>query len=812
MLKDLTKIKISGANFTEPTELAFFEPSYDKNQNEITTKGAFLYGRNGSGKSTIARAFKKLTGEEIPTISDVTVQDKDGHTFELTEEEKKHIFVFDEDFVDKNVRLQEDHLETIVMLGQEVDLSDKIKKAEEEEKAAREDMEAKEKEYKEYQTSENRKSPNFYIKKMRDNLQGDNNWAGRDRIINDARRNTAVSDNTYLQFLDANPQKTRDELLKDYYDGLERLNKAKNEASTIKEAVPSLQEDYLTYDDKEIQRLLAEKIEKPEFSEREKKILALVHECKTDEVNKRLGFLKDGESTECPYCFQPLSQEYKQSLISSYEKVLSKKVEEHQDSLQKHVIDEISIDLSPFSNLLGTDHYTDLIKTINKNIADNNKNLLEKKNHPYEPIIVNNKNINASLFQLKEDLMKLESARLSYNEEMKKTAPIRAELVRINKEIAYYDVIEDSKKHKEQEKKMEETKQLYNESITVWEQKTGIIENLNAQRRNIKLAVNYMNACMKYIFFAEDRLGIECENGVYKLRSHGKRVKPKDISVGERNIIGLSYFFTSILQGKEENDAYGEEFLLVIDDPVSSFDYENRVGILSFLRYILCRFLEGNRNTKALLMTHDIMTFFDFWKIFDEIRTNCNTLRETVNGREQVVYPNSTKINHFELAKNEISPFFPRRQEYTEIVKMIYEYASGQAVDEQHDLIIGNMMRQALEAYATFVYKKKIEDVSLDKDILNQLPEGYRPYYRNLMYRLVLHGGSHREEQVKAMQDFRFFGLISREEKVRTAKDILCFLFLLNRVHILKHLEGCKGNAKQTLTTWCNAINTGSTI
>ena len=43
---------------------------------------------------------------------------------------------------------------------------------------------------------------------------------------------------------------------------------------------------------------------------------------------------------------------------------------------------------------------------------------------------------------------------------------------------------------------------------------------------------------------------------------------------------------------REEKDAYDEEYLLVIDDPVSSYDFENRIGILSFLKYKLSMFLE----------------------------------------------------------------------------------------------------------------------------------------------------------------------------------------------------------------------------
>ena len=73
------------------------------------------------------------------------------------------------------------------------------------------------------------------------------------------------------------------------------------------------------------------------------------------------------------------------------------------------------------------------------------------------------------------------------------------------------------------------------------------------------------------------------------------------------------------------------------------------------------------------------------------------------------------------------------------------------------------------------------------------------------MYRLVLHGGSHKEEQIKTMNDFRFFSVITEEEKRRTAKDVLCFIYLLNGRHLLEHLSNCK-NVEQALKTWCTDI------
>ena len=95
-----------------------------------------LCGRNGSGKSTIARAFSKLKGNDEPTIQTAHLIDTHGSIITLTEQEKLYTFIFDEDFVNKNVRIADDGLEAIVMLGEQIELTDLIEIATRELKSA----------------------------------------------------------------------------------------------------------------------------------------------------------------------------------------------------------------------------------------------------------------------------------------------------------------------------------------------------------------------------------------------------------------------------------------------------------------------------------------------------------------------------------------------------------------------------------------------------------------------------------------------------------------------------------------------------
>ncbi|WP_303726370.1 AAA family ATPase [Anaerovibrio lipolyticus] len=315
------------------------------------------------------------------------------------------------------------------------------------------------------------------------------------------------------------------------------------------------------------------------------------------------------------------------------------------------------------------------------------------------------------------------------------------------------------------------------------------LELLNAKKKNIAVAEGQINRSLRYVFFSKERLQIHAKNEKYCLYSYGKSVKPENVSVGERNIIALCYFFTEIISNHGIEDGYSQEMIIVIDDPVSSFDFENKVGIMSLLKYKLNKIMTNNKNSQIIVLTHDMQCMFDLQKIFQEICKEGDGV--SFSGRE--------------LRNKRLDGFaFRSRHEYTELIKEMYNYASGEYEDKEY--VIGNVMRRVLEAFSTFLYRKSIDEVSCDKKILAELEDNeYIEYFDNLMYRLVLHGESHMEERVKALEDIDYLEFISEDAKKRTAQEILCFMYLLNKHHILAHLQNQK-DVENNLKKWCKKI------
>lgn len=206
MLKDIVGIEIQGGNFETVSDVLLFNPHDEKNNKNKKVKGTLVYGRNGAGKSTLAKSVKKAKGDIQDDINQAAFLDITNKPIVLSDEEKDCIFVFDEEYVDKNIKLRESGLNTIIMLGKQAEIEDQLKNAYKCLDIAKTDYESQNLVTQEYEDSGNEKSPRYYIKKMRLALQGDDCWSGRDKIIKEKRQNSTVKEDTYKQFLNIRQQ------------------------------------------------------------------------------------------------------------------------------------------------------------------------------------------------------------------------------------------------------------------------------------------------------------------------------------------------------------------------------------------------------------------------------------------------------------------------------------------------------------------------------------------------------------------------------------------------------------------------------
>lgn len=781
MISNLKGIQLQGRKFSSyPVDFCFWTTE--------NIRLSLVYGKNGSGKSTISEAFsclKKNDNEDFSCLNEITFD-----SCPLLEDDKQSIHVFNEKFIDSNIKIKEDGIDSIVMFGKQIDIDNQINETEKRLNTKKAEIESQNRIIINFLDATNSNSPAYYLNQCISELKRDNGWAGKERVLKSARVNSSVTQATITNIMNQyNTEKNLEELIQEYTEKKKLFDSVTSDSTEITQEVTLFN---FKETDSRAKTLLTRKIEQTELTEREKRIFSFIEKNGQELLTKAKLYFADEKSDFCPYCYQEIDRNYKSNLMDEFKKVLNKEVEDYQKELDTLKIKNLSFDLTPYAQIEQTVTQTVQLELdkVNRTIQNFNNIIEKRKNNVYQEFSEEEYNIyiENAIKPLNDALARLEEKRIEFNNLVNNKNTLKKELLNLNSQIANKQISENYSKYKQQLEKQE----TENTNFSALENEKSAIElelaNLNEQKKSIKIAQEHINYLLQYVFFSKDKLTIESHDGIYQIKSCGLPVKPNQISCGERNIMALCYYFTELFAGKEEAKIYSDANLLIIDDPVSSFDKENRVGVLSLLKYELQHFISGNPYTKVLIMTHDLMAFYDIEKIAQELSAQ-----------------NNCSYNFIELAQTGIKDFsFKKSNEYSKLLATIYNFAISPTENSEIEPYIGNTIRRVVEAYSTFIYKVGIDAISFDEEIISQIKNTkQQEYFSNLMYRILLNGESHSEEKVKSLEDF--CNGISPDEKNRIAKDILCFLYLLNPVHISKHLRGIT-DAENRIKEWCASL------
>ena len=172
-----------------------------------------------------------------------------------------------------------------------------------------------------------------------------------------------------------------------------------------------------------------------------------------------------------------------------------------------------------------------------------------------------------------------------------------------------------------------------------------------------------------------------------------------DISEGERNILALIYFLYSLLDEKE-NIKHDIE-LIIIDDPVSSLDENNKFILLQFLTELAEKVKQSkDKNKQLFLYTHSINDFINLTYNYKNDQKNAKLFR---------IFKSNHRSNLKPISKRILSPY-----------QLIYEdiYLFSQLTDDELNnesdetaIHIPNSMRRLLEDYCDF--RIGIKDVNI---------------------------------------------------------------------------------------------------
>lgn len=166
-------------------------------------------------------------------------------------------------------------------------------------------------------------------------------------------------------------------------------------------------------------------------------------------------------------------------------------------------------------------------------------------------------------------------------------------------------------------------------------------------------------------------------------------ITTKDLSEGECRLLGFLHFYYDLFDSADESIS-GDISLILIDDPITSMDLDNRYYLTELINKFIKRSIE--LNVQLFVFTHSSLDFHNFgysnkkhiqfWKV-----------RKSVQRKSEIVHVNPEDIQNYS-------------DYYQANFKDVYEFASlGRTKLPDTFIQFGNKARLVLESHARTHYK-----------------------------------------------------------------------------------------------------------
>lgn len=740
----------------------------ESNPDTEILRSMIIFGRNGTGKSTISKSISSLRdiSEDITLFNE---KNRVSTAINITDSDKETLFVYNEEFQNEKVTfIENERFEAIVLIDDQKDLMSKI---------ALNKSEVKRLESKLTQYNDALSTAESAIK---ENIVGSKKSRWRSVFSKLNNKNPYFNASLINRISCSVSSRPVVELGEDLSNLLKEIESAKSEKRINRYSEVEIPVNEI----KEKLKIISEPVSMIELTERENQIIEILGNNVDSSIEKTENLLK-GNSNNCPTCFQEINEDYKRDTLAQLKSVLKKQLLNNEISEHIECIDQV-IKISEL--IIAELDFVDLDKRIeedvrislNKSIEDLKlnlnlmiKNLKDKKSNVYRAFDFSDETVFKAKNAYDVSLSEYNRACDEYNIRFNKLDENIKEANKLNDKLAYKETENFCKElfeNREKVNKTEKSIEELNEKIVKDEQSV----------KNTTLALKNINKQLSRVFYESDRLKLEQEDGFYYVLSRGKRTKLSSLSTGERNAIGLCYFFSIVNQNQNVYNQYNLPLLIVLDDPVSSFDHEIKLGIYSLLRGEIEKIGIGNGNSKILILTHDSDVYYNCFKIFEDI---LDIDGKRVFKDNQIKLKQLNSMTGIETAEKE-------ENFYSTQLTKIYEFACIE--DEECDFAkdfspyIGNVMRRVLEAFSTFNYQKGISELSSNEVLLSESIEDkeVRELLKSHMYRLLLNGESHYSDKIYGITERDREVLLTIKQKIQTARFVLVLLYSLNSIHL----------------------------
>lgn len=666
-----------------------------------------FYGLNGSGKSTLSNLFSLLehpnADKRFPE-SKWTFELADGTNLsEVITESGLSIRVFDKAFVENNINWN-DIIKGILVVSDTK--KEEIKKRDQK----RVDLKA---------VAES-------VKKLETELNGDDKKKGKKGLIKENSNfltEAAKSIKEKFQLIDvkdthlANYNKTKlESALTDSKSLIQKKQFATIEIEKLSDSVKPQEKNELTTID------LASINQFEEANERLKSILnstvtSIVLEDLKDSPEKS-EWAKNGldlhqANDSCSFCGNKVTKERIEELNNHFSDSFKKLIERIDKAINW-------IETYEFSSLPNKDSFykeyqkdysklsKDIIEKIGpiKEVFETWKSLLdEKKKDPFtiqnnEIPLIDFKDI-VGLYNEVNVLIDTHNLKFKNLDSTIKVAKTQLETEYIKAEVKRYNYYQLKKDEEEKTNTLAQKKKDKDTLANDIEKLNKIIstEALGAEKFNTDL----------WKFLGRKDIALEPQtNGGYKIqRNKDPNTKGKLLSEGEKTAIAFVYFINKL----KEQDNKTDETIVVVDDPVSSFDSNNLFSSYSYLK------LNCNDAKQLFVLTHNFNYFRLVRDWFDTKNKKQREKHRKDNSKPESIcntYKLETSLNASSQRISEIvdadTTLLHYSSEYHYQFDKVIEYSKDAKIDLDKAYLCANAARKTTETFLKFKYPKKVND------------------------------------------------------------------------------------------------------
>lgn len=635
----------------------------------------FIYGSNGSGKTTVSNFISNPTDSKFTHCS---LQWKNGQYLET--------IVYNKEFKEKNFN-SSNSIKGVFTLGQATDEEIKI-------------IEEKKEELNQIKEQE------VIFKISLDRKVGTDKDEGEIQVLENKFQESCWTDlykkyeSTFNEAFDGvkRKQNFKEKILYEYENNgasLLKLDDLKDKAQTIFGEIPQKLDVISLFDNEMLNTIEVNKIWSMKIIGKfDVDIANLIQRLNiNDWVAQGKEYIQDNNI--CPFCQQ-------ETITSDFRTQL----ENYFDTTFIESIESIKLYKQQYDLLLGNiANQLNQIETTHKNIKNTKldiekfsiylKTLMSQLNSNKE--ILNNKIKEPSrvleLISTKEQFDNIKVLITTANENINKHNQIvenyQAEKTFLISSIWKFlihsfdvEIKEYIKNHNNLEKGIESLTKQYKEKQEAWKKLNNEIKELDKNITSVQPTIAEINKLLKFYGFLNFEIVPSDRNiNQYQIKREDGSLAQETLSEGEITFITFLYYYQLAKGAISENEVSSDR-ILVIDDPISSLDSNVLFVVSTLIKRIIDDIRENRGNIKQLIiLTHNV--YFHKEVSF-------------INGRDTGV----RKDTHFWILrkKNKVSTFFPYPKNP---IKTSYQllWQELKYKEKSSAVTLQNTMRRIIENY-----------------------------------------------------------------------------------------------------------------